>query len=109
MKTLRNLGLAGILTAGSLGLAGCMMTPGDVERFVNTGSFISQEKQGTQWIKIDGKMGYINHQGYGIVPVSDDRYGVYQFTNEEWNNISGNVRVVKASNQGGKIYVYPKK
>lgn len=88
---------AGLLAAGLAALVGgsngCMVTPGDVERFANTGSFIERAEENRDWVEIDGKMGFINFQGYGIIRAQvprgySERFHVYRRVGGEWVGVN---------------------
>lgn len=97
------LGLTGIVVAGSLGLGGCetfwegmdpafQMSP----KFVQPGGYRDWKEQENkrQWININGRLGFMNPQGYGIVPNPADggrTYYVYEYENEAWRGINRHI------------------
>ena len=109
-NTIRNIGLAGILAGSMIGGSGCMMTPADLERFMMNDTFLpeseraqvydKQQRREKQWIDIDGRKGYINNQGYGIVPRGNREFSIYSYNKGEWKNISGQVNIYEEDSSG---------
>jgi len=59
---------------------------------------LGKNPERAQWMNIDGKMGFINCQGYGLVPAGDDGFYVYQLINGNWVNINN---IVEGVSDGG--------
>ena len=61
----------------------------------------NRNQDGTQWIDINGRLGYINCQGYGLVPAGDKSYYVYKYENGSWVGIAAEI----SSGEGVNIKV----
>jgi hypothetical protein len=68
------------LGIGSLVSGGCMVTGTPDQMF-------GREQKQRQWVEIDGRLGFVNPQGYGIVPNPADggktNY-VYEYRGGRW-------------------------